>query len=145
MSLSFLTRVHSYQCQKLHLLLGVPLQECWRWPQTKLWASEQGWPFNNKTMPKAKQARNICYAHALSLDQGVWSVTHNFFHSPFPSDQGGSGDFSLLDEPPLCFGNLTNCDGLETYEAYKSTAAAVWGRRSDHFCCKVWKYGCSRN
>jgi hypothetical protein len=76
------------------------------------------------------------------VQQGVWSVTHNFFHSPVPSDQGGSGDFSLLDEPPLCFGNLTNCDGLATYEAYKSTSPAFWGKSSDHYCCKMWASGC---
>jgi hypothetical protein len=133
-----------YQCQKLNTMLDVPLEECWSWPQTQLWASEQGWPYNNQTMPKSTQARNICYAHALSLEQGVWSVTHNFFQSPVPSDQGGAGDFSLLDEPPVCYGNLTNCDGLATYEAYKSTAVGVWGQRTDHYCCATWETGCAQ-
>lgn len=139
-----MTLLRSYQCQKLHAVLGVPLQQCWQWPQTQLWASEQGWPYNNVTMPKSKQARNICYAHALSVEQRVWSVTHNFMQSPVSSDQGGAGDFSLLDEPPVCYGNLTNCDGLPTYEAYKSTAAGVWGESSGHYCCKQWETGCPK-
>ncbi len=94
-------------------------------------------------MTKSLQARNICLAHGLALAQGVWSVTHNFFQGSVASDQGGSGDFSLIDEPPLVYGNLTNAAGHETYEAYKSTAPGVFGMRSDHYCCEMWASGCT--
>jgi hypothetical protein len=132
--------VASYQCSKL-VEAGVPEGECWLWPQTLMWASEQGWP-QSKMINKTLQARNICYAHELSLAQGLWSVTHNTFQTPEPSSQGGSGDFSLIDEPPTCAKNLTNCDGLETWEAYKSTAPSVFGFTSAHYCCLRWRTGC---
>lgn len=132
--------VASYQCEKL-AEAGVPKSDCYLWPQTQMWASEQGWP-QSKTMNKTLQARNICYAHELSLAQGLWSVTHNTFQSPTPSSQGGSGDFSLIDEPPKCAVNLTNCNGLETWDAYRSTNPNTFGFSNDHYCCQTWQAGC---
>jgi hypothetical protein len=133
--------VAEYQCKKVVEILGVPPGDCWEWPQTLMWASEQGWP-QGPSMNKTLQARNICFAHGLSLSQGLWSVTHNLFQSATPSSQGGSGDFSLIDEPPLCRANLTNCVGLETYDAYRATAPGVYGVTSDHYCCTRWLWGC---
>ena len=78
--------VASYQCRKLAEVAHVPEAECWEWPQTLMWASEQGWPLS-KTMNRTLQARNICFAHGLSVAQGVWAVSHNFFQSSVPSDQ----------------------------------------------------------
>jgi hypothetical protein len=71
--------VADYQCQKLGQVANVPPQGCPSQPQVMMYASEQGWPFNNVTMNKTIQGRNICYAHGLSLAQGVWAVSHNFF------------------------------------------------------------------
>ena len=134
--------VAEYQCRKLEEVAGVPRADCYKFPQTLMWASEQGWP-SSATMTKVIQARNICYAHALSVAQGVWSVTHNFFQGDVPSSQGGSGDFSLLDEPPVVYLNLSNADGHATYEAYKATAPGVFGVTSDHYCCTEWQTGCA--
>ena len=133
--------VAEYQCQKLQEVMGVPRADCYEYPQTLMWASEQGWP-SSATMTKEIQARNICYAHALSVAQALWSVTHNFFQGAVPTSQGGSGDFSLIDEPPAVFLNLTNAAGHATYEAYKSTAPGVFGVTSDHYCCTAWQTGC---
>ena len=135
--------VASYQCAQLTRVHGVPPSQCASWPQVYMWASEQGWPFNAKTMPKAAQARNICFAHALSVAQGVWSVTHNFFQGEASSSQGGAGDFSLIDEPPLVTVDLHNASGTPTYDAYTSTSPALWGRSSTHYCCSKWAVGCA--
>ena len=94
-------------------------------------------------MNKTLQARNICYAHSLSLAQGVYAVTHNLFQSPTPSNQGGSGDFSLLEEPPVVAVDLSNASGHETWEAYVSTSPAVFGKSSGHYCCERWQTGCA--
>jgi hypothetical protein len=133
--------VAEYQCRKLASVAGIPLTECYEYPQTLMWASEQGWP-SSKTMTKDLQARNICLAHGLSMAQGLWSVTHNFFQGSTPSSQGGGGDYSLIDEPPTVYLNLTNADGHATYEAYKATAPGVFGVRNDHYCCIKWQSGC---
>ena len=133
--------VAEFQCRKLAEVAHVPPEDCWAWPQTAMWASEQGWP-TGKTMNKTLQARNICYAHGLSVAQGVWAVSHNLFQSVQPSNQGGGGDFSLIDEPPVVFLNLSNADGHETYDAYRATAPGVFGVTSDHYCCTRWASGC---
>ena len=165
--------VAEYQCRKLAEVAHVPIDDCWQWPQTQMWASEQGWPLSkamNKTMqvhgsamplpakslptsftidlfsPRFRcsmlQARNICFAHGLSVAQGVWAVSHNFLQSATPTSQGDAGDFSLLDEPPVVFLNLTNAAGHDTYDAYRATAPGVFGVTSDHYCCRVWRSGC---
>jgi hypothetical protein len=133
--------VGKYQCKKLNEVLNVPLANCWEWPQTQLWASEQGWPIS-RDVNKSIQARNICLAHGLSLSQGLWSVSHNTFQTTESSSQGGSGDFSLIDEPPKCLATLSNCTGLETFDAYVATAPGVFGITSNHYCCINWKVGC---
>jgi hypothetical protein len=133
--------VAEYQCTKLNQVLGVPLAECWQWPQTQMWASEQGWPIS-PGVNKSIQARNICLAHGLSMAQGLWSVTHNTFQTTESSSQGGSGDFSLIDEPPKCLATLSNCTGLETFDAYVATAPGVFGVSSNHYCCSKWNVGC---
>jgi len=133
--------VGEYQCKKLNEVLNVSLSDCWQWPQTQLWASEQGWPIS-PGVNKSIQARNICLAHGLSLSQGLWSVTHNTFQTMESSSQGGSGDFSLIDEPPKCLATLSNCTGLETFDAYVATAPGVFGVTSDHYCCSKWNIGC---
>jgi len=136
-----LERVSSYQCDKL-VQFGVPRGDCGTYPETQLWASEQGWP-TGKDMNKTLQGRNICFAHALALQQGVWAVTHNLFQSVTPSNQGGGGDFSLLDEPPVVDFKLDNGKGRDTYDAYAATAPAVFGRDSNNYCCVRWRTGCS--
>jgi len=128
------------QCDHL-AALGVARADCARYPQVLMWASEQGWP-QSKAVNKSVQARNICFAHGLSLAQNLWSVTHNTFQSEQPSSQGGSGDFSLIDEPPLCDAALSNCDGLVTWEAYKATAPGAYGVTKEHYCCTAWGWGC---
>jgi hypothetical protein len=135
--------VAAYQCRKLAEVARVPAADCWAWPQTAMWASEQGWP-QGPHINKTLQARNICLAHGLSLAQGLWAVTHNLFQSVKPSQQGGSGDFSLVDEPPLIAANLSGAAtaGRETYDAYRATAPGVWGLRADHYCCARWGEGC---
>ena len=125
---------------------GLPPSACASAPQTLMYASEQGWPFNAKTMNKTTQARNICLAHELSLAQAVYAVTHNFFQAPAPTSQGDAGDFSLLDYVlpvgPL-FPNLTNGRGHATYDAYAALNPAVWGKSSAHYCCTAWGVGCA--
>ena len=93
-------------------------------------------------MNKTLQARNICLAHSLSLAQGVWAVTHNLFQSLVPSSQGGSGDFSLIDEPPIVALTLSNGPGHETFDAYASLHPGVFGKSPSHYCCVRWKVGC---
>ena len=124
--------VAAYQCGKLVQIAGATPDSCWEWPQVQMWASEQGWPLS-KTMNRTLQARNICLAHGLSVAQGVYAVSHNFFQSPTPTSQGGGGDYSLIDEPPVVFMNLTNALGHETYDAYASTAPGVFGVTSSHY------------
>jgi len=133
--------VAAYQCGKLVQYAGATLESCWEWPQVQMWASEQGWPLS-KTMNRTLQARNICLAHGLSVAQGVYAVSHNFFQSNVPTSQGGGGDYSLVDEPPVVYMNLTNAPGHETYDAYASTAPGVFGVTSDHYCCTRWGAGC---
>jgi hypothetical protein len=136
--------VADVQCAKLveYLALDSPA-DCWAYPQVRMWASEQGWPYNKDTMNKTIQARNICMAHGLSLAQNVYSVSHNFFQSPTPTSQGDAGDFSLVDEPPVCFANLTTCGAVsETYQAYMATAPSVYGIGDGHYCCTRWGWGC---
>lgn len=36
---------------------GVPPAQCGEWPQTQMYASEQGWPYNNVSMTKDLQVR----------------------------------------------------------------------------------------
>ena len=133
--------VAEYQCRKLAEVAGVPPEDCWAWPQTAMWASEQGWPLG-KTMNRTLQARNICLAHGLSVAQGVWAVSHNFFQSATPTSQGGGGDYSLIDEPPVVFLNLTNAGPTETWQAYRATAPDTFGLSNDHYCCVRWGSGC---
>ncbi len=133
--------VAQYQCNKLVEFAGASPDSCWEWPQVQMWASEQGWPLG-KTMNRTLQARNICLAHGLSVAQGVYSVSHNFFQSATPTSQGGGGDYSLIDEPPVVYMNLTNAIGHETYDAYAATAPGVFGVTSDHYCCARWGSGC---
>ena len=110
-------------------------------PQQILYASEQGWAYNNVSMNDYTRARNICYAQNLSLKvKSVISVTHNYFHtSPNDGTQNGQS-FGLL--PVSIWGNLSNADGYPTYEAYKSTNQNVWGVTSSHYCCVNWNVGC---
>ena len=96
-------------------------------------------------MNKTLQARNICYAHNLSLAQGIWSVSHNLFQSATPSNQGGGGDYSLIDEPPVVNVELSNGKGHATYDAYVSTAPSVWGMGAGHYCCQQWGAGCAQH
>ena len=133
--------VADVQCDHL-VALGAARADCARYPQTQMWASEQGWP-QGPGMNKTLQARNICYAHGLSLAQGLWSVTHNTLQSAQPSSQGGSGDFSLLDEPPLCDARLEACDGRETFDAYASLPRGIWNATRGHYCCARWGWGCA--
>lgn len=138
--------VSAYQCALARQYLSPPPTDCAAVPHTYMWASEQGWPLTPGKINKTTQARNICYAHGLSLGAApfVWSVTHNFFQGPQPSSQGNSGDFSLVDEPPICTGNLSSCAARsETYQAYQATAPAVYGRSSQHYCCVQWGWGCA--
>jgi hypothetical protein len=134
--------VADVQCGWLTQYGGVPAAECGSWPQTQMYASEQGWPYNNVTMTKALQARNICYAHELSLAQGVWAVTHNFAQGAGPSSQGDAGDFSLIPYLPLVAANLSNGPGHPTYDAYTATAPGTWGVSAAHYCCTEWATGC---
>lgn len=136
--------VSSVQCSYLVQYLGVNPSDCWTgaYPQTAMWASEQGWPYNNVTMNKTLQARNICYAHGLSLYNGLWSVSHNFFQGPVPTSQGDSGDFSLIDELPVVWGNLSNGKGHATFDAYAATAPGVYGVDGSNYCCTAWGWGC---
>ena len=135
--------VAEYQCRKLAEVAGVPLADCYAWPQTQMWASEQGWP-QGPTMNKTLQGRNICLAHELSLSQRLWAVTHNLFPGAVPSNQGGGGDYSLIDEPPLIAANLSFAaqSGRDTYLAYMATAPGVFGLTSAHYCCTRWAVGC---
>lgn len=135
--------VAAQQCTNLQQYSGVAPDLCWEYPQTQMWASEQGWPFNNVTMNKTLQARNICYAHGLSMAQGLWAVTHNFFQGSAPSSQGDAGDFSLIDELPVVSADLSTGPGHDTYDAYMATAPGVYGVRSDHYCCTRWGWGCA--
>jgi hypothetical protein len=161
---------------------NIPAAQCSDWPQTQMYASEQGWPYDNVTMTKALQvrmrrrrgleagsgchtlrtahgetpprpfllplaaplcqARNICYAHGLSLAQGVWAVSHNFAQGDGPSSQGDAGDFSLLDYYPVIAANLSNGPGHPTYDAYMATAPGAWGVSSSNYCCTQWATGC---
>jgi hypothetical protein len=93
-------------------------------------------------MNKTLQARNICLAHSLSVAQGVWAVSHNQFQSVTPSHQGGSGDFSLIDEPPVVNIELTNGQGHATFDAYVATSPSAWGKPGN-YCCKSWGVGCA--
>lgn len=133
--------VAAYQCKKVVEVGGLPASQCHSRPETQMWASEQGWP-QSKSMNKTLQARNICLAHSLSLAQGVWAVTHNLFQSLVPSSQGGSGDFSLIDEPPIVALTLSNGPGHETFDAYASLHPGVFGKSPSHYCCVRWKVGC---
>jgi hypothetical protein len=134
--------VADVQCGYLQRYAGVQPSDCGSYPHTAMWASEQGWP-QGPGVNKTVQARNICYAHGLSLAQGVYAVSHNLFQSSTPSSQGGSGDFSLVDEPPVCFANLTTCsDFSETYRAYEATAPGVYGTDATNYCCARWGWGC---
>ena len=136
--------VAEHQCRKLAEVARVPVADCYAWPQTQMWASEQGWP-QGKTMNKTLQARNICLAHGLSLAQRLWAVTHNMFQGSVPSNQGGSGDFSLIDEPPVIAANLSGAaqSGRDTYLAYMATAPGVFGQTRSHYCCTRWAVGCA--
>ena len=134
--------VSDYQCAQLQRVAGVPRAQCSEHVAGAMWASEQGWP-RSASMTKALQARNICLAHSLSLAQGVWAVTHNFLQGSVPSTQGGAGDFSLLDEPPIVTANLSTAAGHATWDAYASTNPDVWGVGSEHYCCTQWKVGCA--
>lgn len=93
-------------------------------------------------MNKTLQARNICLAHALSVAQRLWAVTHNLFQSETPDHQGGGGDFSLIDEPPVVAADLSNGPGHATFDAYVATAPGVFGASDGHYCCKAWGVGC---
>lgn len=157
--------VAEYQCAKLVEVARISPALCFDQPQTLMWASEQGWPLasatsnpsqgrnimwasepawlRSATMNKTLQARNICYAHALSLAQSLWSVTHNFFQGPVPTSQGGSGDFSLIDEPPVVDVTLSNGPGHATYDAYSATSPGVFGVQDSHYCCTQWGTGCA--
>ena len=134
--------VAAYQCAKLTSVGGIPPAACWGRPEVMMWASEQGWP-TSKTMTKALQARNVCLAHELSVAQGLWAVTHNLFQAAVPSNQGGGGDFSLVDEPPLVNITLENGPGHATFDAYAATHPDVFGLTSDNYCCVQWKVGCA--
>lgn len=138
--------VASFQCAQLVAASGgaITPDTCWAYPQVRMWASEQGWPYSATTMNKTVQARNICYAHGLSVAQGLWSVTHNFFQGSAPSSQGDAGDFSLVDEPPVCNVTLAGCAVTsETYRAYMATAPGVYGVDSTNYCCTRWGWGCA--
>lgn len=134
--------VAEYQCAKLEAVAGVPRAACYAWPQTLMWASEQGWP--NPPSNKTMQARNICYAHELSLAQRLYATSHNMFQGSVPSHQGGGGDYSLIDEPPVITANLSGAasSGRETYLAYMATNPNTWALSSAHYCCTVWSVGC---
>lgn len=133
--------VGAFQCAQLGRVGGVPPSQCAAWPHTQMWASEQGWP-TGRAMNKTLQARNICLAHALSVAQRLWAVTHNLFQSAVPSNQGGGGDFSLIDEPPVVAADLSNGPGHATFDAYAATAPGVFGASDGHYCCKSWAVGC---
>lgn len=47
--------VADYQCTQLVKWIGILPEDCYNYPQVKMYASEQGWPFNNVTMNKTLQ------------------------------------------------------------------------------------------
>ena len=112
-------------------------------PQTYLYASEQGWEFNNVSMNDTLRARNICFAQELSMQlypNNIIGVTHNYFHA-IPNDGSQNGQtFGLI--PVTIYANLSNADGYETYEAHKSTNSKIWNQNNDHYCCIKWQSGC---
>lgn len=99
-------------------------------------ASEQGWPAAGADATTA--AGSICAAHAISLSTPTLAfTTHNDFQGPAPGDPTGLVPF---DAGP--FLNATAATSSPTLAAYRSTAAAVWGRDGGHYCCLVHGLGC---
>ena len=107
-----------------------------------LWASEQGWAYNNVSMNDTLRARNICYAQNLSLELGsnMISVTHNFFHTAPNSGAQNGQSFGLL--PISIDATLSNGTGYPTFDAYTSTNANIWGKNDNNYCCSKWQVGC---
>ena len=107
-----------------------------RAPQAVLAASEQGWPAAGADATSAAGA--ICSAHAISLTIPTLAfTTHNDFQGPAAGDPTGLVPF---DAGP--FLNATAATASPTLAAYRSTAAAVWGRDGGHYCCLVHGLGC---
>eukprot|EP01084_Bolivina_argentea_P015807 29622_1 len=133
-----LYHVIEYQQEQLKNVVNVNENGWNNRPQQILWASEQGWPYNNQTMNDTLRARNICFAQNLSLELGqqMISVTHNHFQN---SPTSGNS-FGLL--PISIDATLSNATGYPTYEAYVSTNANIWAKNNDNYCCKNWNVGC---
>eukprot|EP00041_Stephanoeca_diplocostata_P021776 m.513859 g.513859 ORF g.513859 m.513859 type:complete len:644 (-) comp21909_c0_seq5:122-2053(-) len=109
-------------------------------PYLALFASEQGWP-SPACCNDQIRSRNICYAHALSTSMDfMFGVTHNYFQdNPGGSEQGGQ-DYGLI--PGNVSSDLRNGRGHPTFDAYNSTAPAVWEHSDTHFCCARFSVGC---
>jgi hypothetical protein len=107
-----------------------------RAPQTVVAATEQGWPAAGADAPAA--AASVCRAHAIALaTPSLAFVTHNDFQGPSPGDAVG-----LVPADAGPFLNTSTAAVSPTLAAYRSTAAAVWGRDGAHYCCLVVGLGC---
>eukprot|EP00483_Globobulimina_turgida_P004013 UN04021 len=137
-----LYHIIEYQREQLNKLANVSLSGWNVRPQQMLWASEQGWAYNNVTMNDTLRARNICYAQNLSLELGAQmiSVTHNFFHTA-PNSGGQNGQsFGLL--PMSIDATLSNGTRYPTFDAYVATNQNNWAKSNDNYCCVKWNVGC---
>ena len=140
-----LNNVVAYQQDNLYNIENIDSNGMTIRPQVWLYASEQGWAYNNVSMNDTLRARNICYAQELSMQlwetNNMLSVTHNYFQTG-PTDGSQNGQtFGLV--PVTINANLNNTDGYCTYEAHKSTNSEVWGQTNDHYCCVKWNSGCA--
>jgi hypothetical protein len=112
-------------------------------PQTVMWASEQGWRFNSKTMNDTTRARNVCYAQELSQAQGLFAVTHNYFQEQYLGPGGNpANSFGLIPSPPMVNSNFSNGVGHPTFEAYIATSPLQWQTSKSNYCCVNWDVGC---
>lgn len=112
-------------------------------PQSLMWASEQGWRFESKTMNDTTRARNVCFAQELSQAQGLFAVTHNYFQESFLGPHGNlTGQFGLIPPPPLVHSNFSNGPGHPTFDAYIATSPLQWQKDKSNYCCVTWTVGC---
>jgi hypothetical protein len=126
--------------QKAHIESLKTDNRPWRaYPQSIIYASEQNAGKNIKADDWKRKAQFICESYDIAMRMPeLIAITDNHFQDNTCYKKATK--YTML--PPTVKLDLSNADKYETFQAYLSTNPEVWGKRNDHYCCRVFRLGC---
>lgn len=112
------------------------------YPQSKIFASEQNVGHRLKPNEWSKKAKFICESYNIALQMPeLIAITNNHFQDNIHSRNKKPNKYAMF--PASVKADLSDANRFETFQAYLSTTPNIWGKKNDHYCCKIYKLGCS--